>query len=126
MLYCILRMNEFIGAEIHKREVMGEIQDCISIPIKINGIRQYPKAGLQLHLLMVPKKPNPRQETHYLSVSFDSLSPEAKKMKRKVYGLGYWKQLKYIGKIVLSGAKLGFDKKFKRQTSLDDALDKEE
>lgn len=126
MLFCVIRMSDFIGAEIHQREVMGEIQDCISIPIKINGIRQYPKAGLQLHLLMVPKKPNPRQETHYLSVSFDSLSPEAKKMQRKVYGLGYWKQLKYIGKVILSGTKLVFEPRGKRQTSLDDALDKEE
>lgn len=126
MLFCVIRMSDFIGAEIHQREVMGEIQDCVSIPIKINGIRQYPKAGLQLHLLMVPKKPNPRQETHYLSVSFDSLSPEAKKMQRKVYGLGYWKQLKYIGKVILSGTKLVFEPRGKRQTSLDDALDKEE
>lgn len=126
MLFCVIRMSDFIGAEIHQREVMGEIQDCISIPIKINGIRQYPKAGLQLHLLMVPKKPNPRQETHYLSVSFDSLSSEAKKMQRKVYGLGYWKQLKYIGKVILSGTKLVFEPRGKRQTSLDDALDKEE
>lgn len=129
MLKEIIRFDKFVGAEIHEREVMGEMQECISIPMALNGIHHSYNKSIILIMAVIPKRPNAKRETHFLKVEFNSKNPQLKEMKRKVDSLGFSNNLNFIGNIYFFGnSKTGFHSgpATKNKIDLDDALNNEE
>lgn len=88
-------LHRLVGVDIEQREVDGVVQDCISIPIKPNGIKRGYRNTLKLYLGATRKNPNPLGQTHFLSVHFMSAEDYGRAM-----DLGYMDdQLKYVGNI---------------------------
>lgn len=88
-------LDRLIGTEVEQKEVLGEIQDCLVIPIKPNGIYRCRGGGFNWFFGATKRKINFRGVTHFLSVHFMDMDDYS-----KVKELGYMdEQLKYIGQI---------------------------
>lgn len=122
MLIATIRVDRFVGVETHEREVMGEVMECVSIPMRLNNIKRVTKKSIVLNLLVTPRKPNQYRETHYLSVDFNLTDENEKYTFNLLKRLGFWDSLKFIGKMMFFGKKPDFTRDFKRKTSLDEAL----
>lgn len=95
MMLIEVDLHRLIGVDIEQREVDGVVQDCVSIPIKPNGIKQGYRHTLKLYLGATRKHANPQGQTHYLSVHFMSIDDYI-----KADNLGYMDdQLKFVGNI---------------------------
>lgn len=124
MLRLSLDMSKFIGVELHQREFNGELVDCVSIPVKWNGARFKKGGSIIVEFTIVPKKPNKKNETHYVSLFY--LPRYFKEQYMKVKELGLYEQVKYIGHISNWGKKYFIYPNSKIETDLDKALDTEE
>ena len=113
MIFESLEITKMRGVEIHKREVNGEIQDCVSIPIKINGLCLTSKEKVFMNLLMKERRPNPDNLSHYVS-----LYTTDKDLIRDIKQSGFEKDYKFLGK-----AKIWMDY-CKRRKASDTDLDK--
>lgn len=101
MAVVAIQLDRLVGAEIHQREVNGEMCDCISIPIKWNGITCYRGTHYYIDFNMTRKRPNPNGHTHYLSLLYP---PSMMEWYDKVKNLGLTKGLSYVG-VVYGGDK---------------------
>lgn len=92
MVYCNVELSKFIGAEIEIREVNGELTECISIPIKTNGMRIGKNKKVFFPFLLKEKKPNLYNQTHYIS-----LYNKDREFRKRISELGYEENLKFLG-----------------------------
>lgn len=95
MLLIEVYLERFVGADIERREVYGEVQDCVVIPLRPNGIKYGKRQTLKLFLGATPVKANAFGQTHFLSVHFVDWADY-----KNAVDLGYMdNQLKYVGNI---------------------------
>lgn len=92
MFYETLELSKLIGVDIHKREVNGQIEKCLSIPIRLNGIRESSANKYFMNLLLIERRANRKNNTHYVSLYFMD-----KQLKSELVSLGYSRNIKYIG-----------------------------
>ena len=87
-----LKLNRLVNIEIHQREVNGETVDCVSIPMKINGINKTKRGNIMQYFLMREAQPNPYNATHIISPHI----PDKKTLKWLV-DTGWRKSMYYLG-----------------------------
>lgn len=93
MFYVCIELSRMLCTEIEEREINGRMEQCISIPMSINGIEMSKRGNIYLNLNLVERRELGRSnETHYASVIFWD-----KDMYEKIKELGYEKNLKYVG-----------------------------
>lgn len=114
MLTAYIKLHRLIGAKIVKCEVFGAMRDCLVIPLDLNGIMNLDKKGLLWKLLLVPRKANKNNISHYLSVMYKD-----ENMAKYIRNLGYYEQVKYLGNVFMSTRT---NKLYKKGDSMD--LDK--
>ena len=114
-----LNLHKLIGVTVEEREVMGETQRCIVIPMALNGINES-KDGKYIygHYWANKSLPNPYGRTHFLSVRYPK---ELKDVYFKVNKLGFWKSVSLAGYIIKDSDN-PFAKNKKRKMTVD--LDK--
>ena len=66
-----LKMNfaDFFGAEVEKREVNGIMEDCLVIPMRLNGIylsKKKGNRGVLFYATAMPSKTSLWGQSHYL------------------------------------------------------------
>ena len=116
MLFASIELSKYIGTEIHKREVNGELVDCISIPIQPNGLFVSTKKRVYAGYTINERRANSYGQTHYISATIRD-----KKLYRKLVDLGFMSDLKFIGdaKMTTKWVKTHAGK----EVSLDKAMD---
>lgn len=111
-------------AEVHSRYVNGEMVDCISIPIEMNGLKTARNGAIILELDMREKYKKLFNQTHYLSLVVKD--PDKR---QEIAKNGFKKQLTYLGNasqinLVRKGQKL--PQRNMPRISLNEALNVEE
>lgn len=125
MLVATLYFDNLIEVKMEERDVMGEKQRCLSIPMEINGIHRSWDNRIAMNLCVIPRRPNNRKETHFLSVQFYT-DEKSKLITQKIKKLGFWERLKYFGVLKLVGKRRNFIATHNDfSTSLDDAINTE-
>lgn len=120
----VLEVERLIGAEVHERVFNGETVECISIPIKENGMHFTSKGHLLMEMYVTPRRPNPQNITHYLSLCFN---PLIKHEYLKIKEAGFYEQVKFIGHMFpWSNYKRRWGNKPKTEDSIDEALSVED
>lgn len=95
MYYILLYLTRLVGVDLHYREVNGKMEECISIPMRLNGIeKKYENNKVFWGIYMYPDKPNSQNKSHYLAIELKN--PEAKKDMMKISG-DTW--LRYVGSV---------------------------
>lgn len=93
MFYQEIILSKFRSTSLEQREINGIMEDCIVIPLRINGIVRYKSGKVVLSTVIHPKKPNAYNETHYVSVCIGD--PEVREENKR---LGFAKDLMFIGR----------------------------
>lgn len=117
MFFIDIKLNSLRNTEIHQREVDGTVEDCISIPIRSNGLIVKKRREIHLYALMKERTPNPEKVTHYIVPYIKD-----KFLFSKLINTGWWKTMFYLGT-----AKKCFgmsEKKSKGHVSLDEAMER--
>lgn len=117
MLFASIELSKYIGAEIHQREVNGELVDCISIPIQPNGLFLSPKRKVYAGYTINERRTNCYGQSHYISATIRD-----KKLHQKLEDLGFMQDLKFIGSAKTTTAWVKTHPGVK--TSLEEAMDK--
>lgn len=117
-------LSRLMYAEVHSRYVNGEMVDCISIPIEMNGLKTARNGAIILELDMREKYKKLFNQTHYLSLVVKD--PEKR---QEIAKNGFKKQLTYLGNasqinLVRKGQKL--PQRNMPRISLNEALNVEE
>lgn len=92
MIYGNMELSKFICSEIHEREVNGVIEECISIPIRLNGLKKSNSNRVFMPYTMNERRPNPDNITHYVSVNIKD-----EKLRDEIERYGFSNNLKFIG-----------------------------
>lgn len=118
MLNMTVELTKMLYTETHFREINGQMEECISIPIRINGLDKFGKDRVFLNMYLFKRNPNNKNVNYYASIRYRD-----KNLRQKVIDMGYKNNISYIGSI-------WFNYFFKRsrfaqnknEVSLDDAL----
>lgn len=116
MIYGNIELTKFICSEIHTREVNGVIEECISIPIRSNGLSKSKSGRVFMPYSMKERRPNPDNITHYVSVNIKD-----EKIRKRIEEYGFANNLKFIGYAKSIYYKKGHPSNV---VSLDDAMNK--
>lgn len=92
MIQANLELTRFRDVEIHEREIEGKMEECLSIPIKRNGLFFGKKGSVKLVLMLFEKRANPLNESHYVSVYIPD-----KKVYADIVKLGFKENFKFLG-----------------------------
>lgn len=86
-------IGQLVGATYEMRDVDGEgvEEECISIPLRRNGIAKHHTKGAILSLTLTKLRRVEMNRTHFLSVYLN------KDIQKEVNELGYAERLKFIG-----------------------------
>ena len=109
-------LNKLRDVSYETREFDGELEECIVIPMRRNGIKHTEHGSTVLNFAMNEKRPNVYNQTHFISLFADeNVMKEAK-------ALGFEDRFKYLGYTKLVYNKKAIDYSGKR-VSLDDAME---
>ena len=109
-------LNKLRDVSYETREIDGELEECIVIPMRRNGIKHTEHGSTVLNFAMNEKRPNVYNQTHFISLFADeNVMKEAK-------ALGFEDRFTYLGYAKLVYNKKAIDYSGKR-VSLDDAME---
>lgn len=100
MLKATIDFSKFIEVSVEKRLIFDEMEDCLVLPLRPNGIRWAKGGKLLMELLMPPRKPNPNRYLYGLMLHY---CPPLVGMYFKIKKLGYWEQVKHLGVVTMEG-----------------------
>lgn len=104
-----IRLDKLIGSTVEYKlmDDSGEVEACITIPLKRNGIRYNPKNGRTSLTMSIHRKKTIGiyNETHFLSVVVSD-----KEILRKLKQSGYIQDLQFVGYIKNIRDKQSFNK----------------
>lgn len=118
MLYERIELTRFRNVEIIQREVEGQMEDCICIPIRRNGLYRTKGNRVYFRGFLMERHPNPKNHSHFVSVVIGD-----EEVRKEIEDLGFKKSFDYIGYAMTWGGKRKRISK-KGRMPLDEAIEK--
>lgn len=116
-----LNLAKLRYVEFHEREIEGRMEKCISIPLRINGIREGKKGNTHLYALL---KEAPLNNLGRLYSVVPYISD--KKLFARLLNSGWWKQMYYFGDVRRYTGKTRIENNKRRSgIPLEDAMERD-
>ena len=86
-----IELTKYAGASIEERMFNGQVVECISIPIDINGFLKRGKDRVFLGFMCLDRKPNPYRITHAVTPRMNNARKE------ELERMGFYDDMRFVG-----------------------------